>query len=557
MRFDDMLATVLALPRETADERIGVWRQLVDLLAQRDEIAASSDHIEAFALFDQWSEEIPDRAKMDMAKALAGRDLTPWLLASFADERPETAAPIMLQSHLEEEEWLALLPSMRASSRALLRHRTDLPQSVVEALDRYGAADLILEGTSDIADEAEILTLGEDQIVEEELDHADRETAQIRELVARIEAFRRERKNRPVPAPPVEEAINEFRFEAGPDGVINWVEGAPRGPIIGQTIAFSADALSDGVDGHAAGAFRQRAPFRDARLVVAGQGAAAGAWRISAVPFFTESDGRFAGYRGMARRPQRGEEAGLGGDKPSGVFGTGLGPDALRELIHELRTPLNAIVGFSEMIDKQLLGPVAAAYRDRAAGIAAEAAALLRSVDDLDTAARVETDRLALDVDRVDGAEILQRLHDDYAGLAEKRGVKLAMRIEEGLPALAADPIAAERMIERLLSATVGLAAQGETIDVACSADGSGDTVHLSFARPRFLAGKDETQLLDPGYSPEGDWPDAPALGLGFALRLVRNIAKETNGRLDIDADNFVLHLPAKDASALSGERGQ
>ncbi|MFN2258225.1 MAG: sensor histidine kinase, partial [Parasphingopyxis sp.] len=443
------------------------------------------------------------------------------------------------------------LPSMPSHARSLLRHRKDLPRPVRDALERYGAADMILESSAGVAaaNDAEAA----DRAVPDEVGAEQQGPAQIRRLVERIEAFR-ERRAR-AEAEVADRRIEEFRFEAGRDGVIRWVEGAPRGPLIGLSIAFSADALDFGVDGHAAGAFRSRAPFRDARLTVAGEGPAAGAWRISAVPFFTDEDGRFAGYRGMARRPRRGEEAGAAAEP--GLFGSTLAPDSLRQLIHELRTPLNAIIGFSEMIEQQLLGPLPDAYRNRARMIAIEATRLIDSVDDLDTAARVETDRLALGPESVDVTEILTRLHDSYVEQVEARQVALIIRIEEGLPNLDTDAIAVERMIERLLAATVGLAAGGERIVVRCSTVGTDAMVAIAFDRPALLAGQSEDELLDPGYSPAGDWPDAPALGLGFALRLVRNVAREAGGRLEVTAQRFVLYLPAKDASACSGEQGR
>ena len=76
------------------------------------------------------------------------------------------------------------------------------------------------------------------------------------------------------------------------------------------------------------------------------------------------------------------------------MFGTEFPADSLRQLIHELRTPLNAIIGFAEMIEGQYMGPAAAAYRGRAAEIMEQARGLLGAVDDLDTAARIETRRL-------------------------------------------------------------------------------------------------------------------------------------------------------------------
>ena len=552
MRFDDMLATVLAQPQETVAERVAVWRQLVDLLAQRDDIAASPDHIEAFALFDDWRPEIPDAVRMDASAGLSGRKITPWLMASFAEEKPEIARPAVLGAHIETQEWEELLPIMRPSSRALLRHRSDLPESVRSLLSQYGAADMILETTAKVTDAADPLELSAEQIVPA-APEPDRE--QIRNLVERIEAYRREKDA--APAPQKETArLAEFRFEAGSEGTIHWVEGAPRGPLIGQTIAFSADALDAGVDGHAAGAFRHRAPFRDARLVVAGNGPASGDWRISAVPFFTESDGRFAGYRGMARRPKQGEDAARANVEQEGLFGSTLAPDSIRQLLHELRTPLNAIAGFSAMIEQQLLGPVSESHRGHAAAISHEASKLLESLDDLDAAARSETDRLALDPQQVDGASVLQRLHDAYAGQASSQGAELVIRIEEGMEPLAIDPSAAERMIERLLSATIGLATGDEIITVSYGPGQTIDRAVMRFARPQALAGLGEDELLDPGYSLDGDWPDAPALGLGFALRLIRNIAQDADGQLEIDEDSFALYLPVKDASALSGERG-
>ena len=209
--------------------------------------------------------------------------------------------------------------------------------------------------------------------------------------MARIEAFRRQREQAlPAVAVAAGAPAEGFRWETGSDGLLLWVEGAPREPLVGQSIAAFAGPGHQGVDGQAAGAFEKRAPFRDARLRVAGSGPAAGDWRISGVPYFDAAQGSFQGYRGTARRPRLDEVA---RDPAAGVFGTEFPADSLRQLIHELRTPLNAIIGFAEMIEGQYMGPAAAGYRDRAADIMGQARGLLGAVDDLDTAARLETRR--------------------------------------------------------------------------------------------------------------------------------------------------------------------
>jgi signal transduction histidine kinase len=536
LRFDDMIATVLAQPEANGSARAAKWRQLVDLLAQpgREGEAAQA----ALAWLARHRPEVPAELRRDAAASLAGRRVTPAIAAFFAADTPPIASAALAAVRLSGEEWRALLPALSPTARGILRHRGDLPRAAVEALGAFGATDLTLSGTVASGGAPVAPSPG-----------AERSETQIRELVQRIENFRRQREtSAPLPVPPGTPA-ETFLWETGPDGTILWVEGAPRGPLIGQSIASIAESGQFGVDGQAAGAFEKRAPFRDARFSVPGTGAASGAWRISGVPFFDAAQGSFLGYRGSARRPRVDEVAPAGRARaPSGtgLFGTDLPPDSLRQLIHELRTPLNAIIGFAEMIDGQYMGPAAAPYRTRAAEIIEQARGLLSAVDDLDTAARIETSRLEVADSATDAVALLCRLHDAYERVAAQRGSRIAVEIARDLPQARVELGAAERMFARMLAATIGLAAEGETIGASMTLEqeAGAKMLCLSIDRPRAIDGLDEAALLDPGYSPEGDWPGAPALGLGFALRLVRNLAEAVGGALVIGARRFFLYLP-------------
>jgi signal transduction histidine kinase len=491
-------------------------------------------------------------ARRRVAESLSGRRIWAEILAFFAEDQAQVAAPLLGGARLDTGEWLDLLPSLTPTARSLLRHRRDLPADVRHALAGFGGSDFALAGRSeDVAAEpagaAEAIVQGGE--------------SQIRDLVARIESFRRQRESE-APAPEAPPVVESFHWEAGADGTIFWVEGAPRGPIVGQTIASIAERGQYGVDGQAAGAFEKRAPFRAARFSVAGSGAASGDWRISAVPFFDPRQGHFLGYRGTARRPRVDEVARSEGSDaaaaPVGLFGTSIPAESLRQLIHELRTPLNAIVGFAEMIDGQYMGPAAVAYRSRAADIMEQAQSLLSAVDDLDTAARIETRRLELDESSVDAVALLCRLHDAYERVAQQRGSRIAIEIARDLPPARVEQGAAERMFARILAATIGLAGQGETIGATMAMDETGGRRMLCLAidRPAAIAGLDEPALLDPGYSPEGDWPGAPALGLGFALRLVRNLAEAVGGALAVGDARFSLYLPPLEPAERSSGQG-
>jgi len=418
---------------------------------------------------------------------------------------------------------------------------------VKHALSAFGPSDFVLErGASAEAPAAFVPP-------------AEQSDSQIRELVARIEAFRREREAHPPAAPFMPgEHVEGFRWETGTDGILLWVEGAPRGPLVGQSLASIAGPGNFGVDGQAAGAFEKRAPFRDARFNVAGNGPAAGDWRISGVPYFDARRGSFLGYRGTARRPRL-DEVAHNLTRPVGIFGTQFPADSLRQLIHELRTPLNAIIGFAEMIEGQYMGPAATGYRDTAAGIMAQARGLLGAVDDLDTAARLESRRFEAEDSQVDAVALLCRLHETYERIAEQRGTRIALAIADGLPPAMVEPGAAERMFARLLAGTIGLAGEGETINAAMALEPRGDATMLRLAidRPAAIAGVEEAELLDPGYSPDGDWPGAPALGLGFALRLIRNLAEAVGGALVVDDARFALYLPIPVPAGQSAAPGE
>src|SRR3546814_2658730 len=124
--------------------------------------------------------------------------------------------------------------------------------------------------------------------------------SQISERVRRIDRFQ-SRRSQPSPArsPP----HDSFLFEAGPDGLICWADGGALGAIVGLSIAEAAFGVEPGVDGIAAGGFRQRAEIVNARMILEGTPADAGEWRFSALPWFEAATGQFRGYRGSARRP--------------------------------------------------------------------------------------------------------------------------------------------------------------------------------------------------------------------------------------------------------------
>ncbi len=362
-------------------------------------------------------------------------------------------------------------------------------------------------------------------------------TFEIADVVARIDAFWRHREETGPQELPAPRPADEFRFETDAKGMIRWVDGVSRAPLVGVSLdsqSVPGGPESSRVDGVAGGAFRRRAGFSNARLSVEGESDAAGDWLISAIPVFDPANGRFTGYRGTARRPRVDERA----EPLRPLAGPAMPADSLRQLVHELRTPTNAIAGFAEMIEAQMLGPVGDAYRDRAQVIRSQARELLGAIDDLDLAARIDSAALSLVPGQIALRPVLAMIVDDLAPLAELRGSVVALPIAD--LSVMGDRRAVERLLARLLATLVSASGQGERIGVHMAPEGK-DMVAITIDRPQALADYPGDSVLDI----DDEREDITLLGTGFALRLARNLSRELGGALVIGRESLTLRLPA------------
>jgi hypothetical protein len=341
----------------------------------------------------------------------------------------------------------------------------------------------------------------------------------ISEVVERLEQLR-QAVPRPTPASPTASGTALFRWECNPSGDIAWVEGAPRGPLVGRSIARADEG--EGVGDEVERAFAMRAPFRDAAFILAGEGAVAGHWKISGFPAFEPTDGRFRGYRGIALRDGANGHA-IAPGAPSRLSGPLSDPNSLRELVHEIKTPLNAIIGFAEIIDGQYLGPANRRYRTRAAEIVAQARLLLSAIDDLDFAAKLQADR-----DRpgsgTDLAMLLEQIATAMRQGASGDAPRLDIVVDTTRRRCALEPALAERLITRFCTALLGSAADREAVQLHL--DSTPGKCLLWAHRPRQLtAGK--SHISDPS----------------FSLRLVGGLARIAGGELKTDG-RVTLALP-------------
>ncbi|CAA9500166.1 MAG: hypothetical protein AVDCRST_MAG44-712 [uncultured Sphingomonas sp.] len=513
MRFDDRLLTVLNQPASDRHDAAVRWRQLVDLVARAGSNSASPVVAQALEQIRDEAAHVEEPLRAAAARAVAALPLPLALLEYFASDQLSVAAPVLAAATLEAGQWRAILAAADEETRRFVETlhpelsgaEADLTTSLVEPAPEAPPPPPPPQPPA-----------------------APSIQSSLSEVVARIERRRAQRELRQPAArdrsapPPAAGAPALFRWECGPSGEIAWVEGAPRGPLIGRSIARTQEVEGDRIDEDVVRAFAMRAPFRDGALLLAGDGLVAGEWKISGVPAFEPTDGRFAGYRGIALRDMPAVAAGA-----SEILSD---PDSLRELVHEIKTPLNAIIGFAEIIDGQYLGPADRRYRERAGEIVEQARLLLAAIDDLDFAAKVHSGASG---GRVNLADLIDRAADQLRALARERQVELEFAVSPQGAAAAVEPEIADRLIFRMSTAVIGTAQPGERLRL--SVDQAADQCRYAISRPAALRGLSDRQLIDAA-SADG--------GAAFSLRLVRGLARIAGGDMTVAPAGFTLLFP-------------
>ncbi|HYC05210.1 MAG TPA: GAF domain-containing sensor histidine kinase [Azospirillaceae bacterium] len=197
-------------------------------------------------------------------------------------------------------------------------------------------------------------------------------------------------------------------------------------------------------------------------------------------------------------------------------------------LTHELRTPLTAVIGFSELMENGIHGPLGnERYRDYAATIGGSARHLLELINDMLDVSRIEAGRFEVETRRVSPRTLAEQALRMARGLAYEKGIDI--RLQEGnWPDVVADPRAVKHILLNLLSNAVKFSPAKHGVMI--SAEALEDRLVLRVAdEGRGIPAADLERLGRPYEQAAGTTG-----GTGLGLALCRHLAEEQGGRLVI-----------------------
>jgi two-component system cell cycle sensor histidine kinase PleC len=133
----------------------------------------------------------------------------------------------------------------------------------------------------------------------------------------------------------------------------------------------------------------------------------------------------------------------------------------LANMSHELRTPLNAVIGFSEIMAKELFGPLANdQYKQYANDIFDSGNHLLELINDILDMAKIEAGKLTLSPRPLDPSVAIEQAVRLTKRKAEEKGLSIVVDAED-LPEIEADHRAVKQILLNLLSNAVKFTDQG------------------------------------------------------------------------------------------------
>ena len=208
----------------------------------------------------------------------------------------------------------------------------------------------------------------------------------------------------------------------------------------------------------------------------------------------------------------------------------------LAKISHELKTPLNAIIGFSELMMREVLGPVDNdQYRNYVKDIHGSGRHLLDLINDILDFAKAEAGKLLLQESEVDVHEIVGAVLRLVGPRAREAGITLNNLLPADLPHLWCDERKLKQMLLNLLSNSVKFTPQGGRIDI----EGSMDASSFSLTVHDTGIGIPETDLdrvLQPFVQVDNKLSRRQE-GAGLGLPLVKAMIEIHGGQLQLESE--------------------
>jgi PAS domain S-box-containing protein len=221
----------------------------------------------------------------------------------------------------------------------------------------------------------------------------------------------------------------------------------------------------------------------------------------------------------------------------------------LAVMSHELRTPLSAITGYAALLEEGIPDPCTSGQKRHLHGIRANAARLLRVIEEILEFSRLEMDETRFHFEEVDLGRLVEDTRLTGEPLATERGLEFAAQVPPRPARIRTDPEKVRQILLHLLVNAVSFTPEGKirltadardglaTFQVTDTGVGIPPELHEKIFEPFF-------QAVDPLTREVG--------GTGIGLAVARGLARRLGGDVTVESrpgagSTFTLTIPDLD----------
>lgn len=135
----------------------------------------------------------------------------------------------------------------------------------------------------------------------------------------------------------------------------------------------------------------------------------------------------------------------------------------LSTMSHELRTPLNAIIGFTELVIREISGPLTEKQKHQLTRVHANSIHLLGLINDILDLSKIEAGRMEIFYAPYPPREMIKAITDKMSSLPDEKGLKFNITLDPTLPDhVIGDRARVEQVMINLLSNAFKFTEEGE-----------------------------------------------------------------------------------------------
>jgi PAS domain S-box-containing protein len=238
--------------------------------------------------------------------------------------------------------------------------------------------------------------------------------------------------------------------------------------------------------------------------------------------------------------------------------------DFLATMSHEIRTPINAILGYTDLLDMGLAGPLNEQQAAHLSRVRASSRHLLGLIEDVLDLSKIEAGRIEVAHEREPAINAIAAAIALVAPQAQERDIAIETITSERETLYVGDENRVRQIIVNLLTNAMKFSEPGSRVDVTCGTAADAVGTHLSGAGPWAWI-----RVTDRGIGIEEDERERVFLpfeqveggrtrtrgGTGLGLAISRQLARLMGGDLTLEStpgvgSEFTLWLPQREPAA-------